>query len=100
MPPFLRTAALTLLLACSSILPNSRVFASLTPSLSAPIVDLGYAQYQGSVDINTNVTSVLSIRYAAPPIGPTKSPNILDATTAIWWWPPQFEGKGPRAYNV
>ncbi|KAG2064949.1 alpha/beta-hydrolase [Suillus decipiens] len=35
----------------------------------APVVDLGYAQYQGSVDTVTNTTSFLGIRYAAPPIG-------------------------------
>ncbi|KAH7906676.1 Alpha/Beta hydrolase protein [Hygrophoropsis aurantiaca] len=85
MPPFLRTAALTLL-----------VFASLTPSLltansSTPIVDLGYAQYQGSVDINTNITSFLSIRYAAPPIGnlrfsaPQPPANISGVQQATEW---------------
>ncbi|KAG1740867.1 Alpha/Beta hydrolase protein [Suillus paluster] len=36
---------------------------------SAPIIDLGYAQYQGSVDTATNITSFLGIRYAAPPVG-------------------------------
>ncbi|KAG1888838.1 Alpha/Beta hydrolase protein [Suillus subluteus] len=35
----------------------------------APIVNLGYAQYQGSVDTATNITSFLGIRYAAPPVG-------------------------------
>ncbi|KAG0695327.1 Alpha/Beta hydrolase protein [Suillus ampliporus] len=29
----------------------------------------GYAQYQGSVDTATNITSFLGIRYAAPPVG-------------------------------
>ncbi|KAG1875450.1 Alpha/Beta hydrolase protein [Suillus subalutaceus] len=36
---------------------------------NAPIVDLGYAQYQGSVDTATNTTSFLGVRYAAPPLG-------------------------------
>jgi hypothetical protein len=36
---------------------------------SAPIVDLGYATYQGSTDLSTHITSFLSIRYAAPPTG-------------------------------
>ncbi|KAG1888688.1 Alpha/Beta hydrolase protein [Suillus subluteus] len=36
---------------------------------NAPIIDLGYAQYQGSVDTATNTTSFLGIRYAAPPLG-------------------------------
>ncbi|KAG1758247.1 Alpha/Beta hydrolase protein [Suillus occidentalis] len=35
----------------------------------ASIVNLGYAQYQGSVDTVTNTTSFLGIRYAAPPLG-------------------------------
>ncbi|KAG2358500.1 Alpha/Beta hydrolase protein [Suillus spraguei] len=38
-------------------------------NVSAPIVDLGYAQYQGSVDTATNITSFLGIRYAAPSVG-------------------------------
>jgi hypothetical protein len=36
---------------------------------SAPVVDLGYARYQGVVDPELNITSYLGIRYAAPPIG-------------------------------
>jgi acetylcholinesterase len=39
------------------------------PLTSAPIVDLGYARYRGSVDTATNTTSFLGIRYAAPPVG-------------------------------
>ena len=34
-----------------------------------PIIDLGYAQYQGYLDPQTNITNFLSIRYAAPPLG-------------------------------
>jgi hypothetical protein len=34
-----------------------------------PIVDLGYAQYQGAVDTSTNLTTFVGIRYAAAPIG-------------------------------
>ncbi|KIJ62991.1 hypothetical protein HYDPIDRAFT_93630 [Hydnomerulius pinastri MD-312] len=37
-------------------------------SASAPVVNLGYSQYQGALDTTTNVTSFLSIRYAAPPL--------------------------------
>lgn len=33
------------------------------------IVDLGYAQYQGTVDSANNQTQFLGIRYAAPPLG-------------------------------
>jgi carboxylesterase type B len=38
-------------------------------NLTAPIVDVGYAQYQGYFDAQTNITNFLSIRYAAPPVG-------------------------------
>ncbi|KAJ6524260.1 Alpha/Beta hydrolase protein, partial [Mycena vulgaris] len=33
-----------------------------------PIVDLGYAKYQGTVDTSLNITTFLGIRYAAPPV--------------------------------
>ncbi|KII89685.1 hypothetical protein PLICRDRAFT_52847 [Plicaturopsis crispa FD-325 SS-3] len=36
---------------------------------SGPIVDLGYAQYQGTVNATTNITTFLGVRYAAPPTG-------------------------------
>jgi len=36
---------------------------------AGPVVDLGYAQYQGSTNGTTDITSFLGIRYAAPPIG-------------------------------
>lgn len=38
-------------------------------TVSAPIVNLGYAQYQGVYDATTDVSSFKSIRYAAPPVG-------------------------------
>ncbi|EGN99178.1 hypothetical protein SERLA73DRAFT_90445 [Serpula lacrymans var. lacrymans S7.3] len=38
-------------------------------SASGPTVDLGYAQYQGSVNTTTDITSFLGIRYAAAPFG-------------------------------
>ncbi|KAJ7625350.1 Alpha/Beta hydrolase protein [Mycena polygramma] len=38
-------------------------------SLPAPVVDLGYAQYQGVVDTELNITAFRGIRYAAPPTG-------------------------------
>ncbi|KAF8451115.1 Alpha/Beta hydrolase protein [Boletus edulis BED1] len=34
-----------------------------------PIVDLGYAQYQGVVNTQLNVTNFLGVRYAAAPVG-------------------------------
>jgi hypothetical protein len=44
----------------------SGVVATVT---SAPIVNLGYSQYQGSWNATSNVTSFLGIRYATPPTG-------------------------------
>ncbi|THV05588.1 alpha/beta-hydrolase [Dendrothele bispora CBS 962.96] len=35
----------------------------------APIVDLGYATYQGSFDPTTNVTNFFGLRFALPPTG-------------------------------
>ena len=36
---------------------------------SNPIVDLGYAKYQGTFNSTLNRTDFLSLRYAAPPTG-------------------------------
>ncbi|KAL0578550.1 hypothetical protein V5O48_003451 [Marasmius crinis-equi] len=36
---------------------------------TAPTIDLGYAQYQGVFDSNTNVTNFRGVRYAAAPTG-------------------------------
>ncbi|KAJ6585113.1 Alpha/Beta hydrolase protein [Mycena capillaripes] len=38
-------------------------------SATTPVVDLGYAQYQGVVDTTLNITAFRGIRYAAPPTG-------------------------------
>ncbi|KAJ7863934.1 Alpha/Beta hydrolase protein [Mycena olivaceomarginata] len=55
-----------------------------------PIVDLGYAQYQGTVNTSTNLTMFVGIRYAAAPIGalrfrapqpPPSVTGVLQATT-------------------
>jgi hypothetical protein len=37
-------------------------------SPSSPLVDLGYAQYEGTA-LNSGVNQFLGIRYAAPPLG-------------------------------
>ncbi|KAJ7499547.1 Alpha/Beta hydrolase protein [Mycena latifolia] len=56
---------------------------------SAPIVDLGYAKYQGMVNSANNITHFLAIRYAAPPLGdlrfrapqpPANVAGVQDAT--------------------
>jgi hypothetical protein len=39
-----------------------------TSAQSTPIVDLGYAQYQGAVSA-ANISHFLGIRYAAAPLG-------------------------------
>ncbi|KAI0782412.1 cephalosporin esterase [Irpex lacteus] len=36
---------------------------------TAPIVDLGYAIYEGTFNQTTNTTNFLGVRYAAPPVG-------------------------------
>ncbi|KAJ7366930.1 Alpha/Beta hydrolase protein [Mycena albidolilacea] len=36
---------------------------------TAPVVDLGYARYQGVVDAKLNITAFRGIRFAAPPTG-------------------------------
>ncbi|KAJ7690782.1 Carboxylesterase [Mycena olivaceomarginata] len=50
---------------CAAILLKS----PLARGQATPIIDLGYAQYQGAVDTLSNITQFLGIRYAAPPIG-------------------------------
>ncbi|KAF7344320.1 Carboxylic ester hydrolase [Mycena sanguinolenta] len=42
---------------------------SLAGAQTSPIVDLGYAQYQGVVNPANNITHFLGIRYAAAPLG-------------------------------
>ncbi|KAF7365090.1 Carboxylic ester hydrolase [Mycena venus] len=39
---------------------------------TAPVVDLGYARYQGVVDAKLNITTFRGIRYAAPPTGTSR----------------------------
>lgn len=57
-----------------------------TPS---PIIDLGYARYQGLINASTGVASYLSIRFAQPPVqelrwrapqAPNPSPGVQNAT--------------------
>ncbi|KAJ7117209.1 Alpha/Beta hydrolase protein [Mycena crocata] len=40
----------------------------LITTAAGPVVDLGYARYQGAVNASTNVTTFVGIRYAAAPI--------------------------------
>ncbi|KAG1753521.1 Alpha/Beta hydrolase protein [Suillus paluster] len=56
-------------LALSQALLALGALSSPATTTCAPIIDLGYAQYQGSIDTATNITSFLGIRYAAAPVG-------------------------------
>ncbi|KAJ8083136.1 hypothetical protein AAF712_007218 [Marasmius tenuissimus] len=72
----------------------------------APIVDLGYAKYQGVFNDTTNVTSFMGIRYAAAPVGdlrwraPTPPPNVTDIQHADTPAPQCYQspwGANPRS---
>ncbi|KAF7346477.1 Carboxylic ester hydrolase [Mycena sanguinolenta] len=45
------------------------IFGYALAVVAGPVVDLGYAQYEGVVDTNLKITSFLGIRYAAAPTG-------------------------------
>jgi hypothetical protein len=45
-------------------------------SATAPVVDLGYAQYQGVVDTKLNITAFRGIRYVTPPTGKHQSSTL------------------------
>lgn len=57
---------------------------SATNDLS-PVIDLGYAQYQGSFDSSSNISYFLGVRYAQPPTGEYRvcSLLILQVLTAV-----------------
>jgi hypothetical protein len=44
---------------------------------SGPVVDLGYARYQGVVDTTLDITAFRGIRYAAAPTGKHEHPLNL-----------------------
>ncbi|KAH7921897.1 alpha beta-hydrolase [Leucogyrophana mollusca] len=52
---------------------------------TAPVVDLGYTQYKGSIDASTGITSYLGIRFAAPPVGKLrwKAPQAPHTVTGV-----------------
>ncbi|KAJ7068817.1 Alpha/Beta hydrolase protein [Mycena amicta] len=65
------------------------VLVSTLVNTQSPIVDLGYGQYQGAVNLTANITSFLGIRFAAPPLGdlrwrapqpPVSVPGLQPAT--------------------
>ena len=56
-----------------------------SPNATGPIVDLGYAQYRGSTNASTDISSFLSIRYAAPPTGnPRLHLRLLELTISCY----------------
>ena len=61
-----------------------------------PIVDLGYAQYQGVSNSETGNTEFLGVRYAAPPTGmncPLARFHSLTTTGKYRWREPRLPGK-------
>lgn len=43
--------------------------ASTTTEVAPPIVDLGFAQYQGFFNTSTDISTFLGIPFAEPPLG-------------------------------
>ncbi|KAJ7838308.1 Alpha/Beta hydrolase protein [Mycena leptocephala] len=66
------------LIALHNFLPAALIFlvwVGAVESATAPVVDLGYAQYEGVVDTTLNITAFRGIHYAAPPAGNTSLTN-------------------------
>ena len=59
--PIMRASLLTAVLAFAKLI--------IAANDSAPIVDLGYAQYQGLYNSSANVSYFLGVRYAQAPTG-------------------------------
>ena len=59
----MKSFTLTLATACLANLVNGQ------NTTSNPIVNLGYASFQGIVDSVNGVTSYYALRYAQPPVG-------------------------------
>ncbi|KIJ61015.1 hypothetical protein HYDPIDRAFT_177203 [Hydnomerulius pinastri MD-312] len=58
-----------LMVVLQSLLCLQAFCSPVSAAASAPIVNLGYAQYQGAIDATSNTTSFLGIRFASPPVG-------------------------------
>jgi hypothetical protein len=52
--------------------------AAVSVAAQAPVIDLGYARYQGAYDPTINVTGYRGIRYAAAPSGKFLGQMIYD----------------------
>ncbi|KAF9018595.1 alpha/beta-hydrolase [Hymenopellis radicata] len=62
---------------------------------ASPIVDLGYAKYQGVFSSSTNITRFRGIRYASPPIG-----EYSQLSSALRWREPQAPVEVPEVQNA
>lgn len=65
-----------------AIAPLLAFLCSSVAQALAPIVDVGNAKYQGTVNVATNISSYFGIRYAAAPVGDLRfrapqSPPVL-----------------------
>uniref|UniRef100_A0A0W0EV04 Carboxylic ester hydrolase n=1 Tax=Moniliophthora roreri TaxID=221103 RepID=A0A0W0EV04_MONRR len=85
---------LNIILPILASIPNVFCLSKSRSVNDVPIVDLGYAQYQGVFDVNTNTTSYFGVRYAAPPVGKCLFGSSLSITLTcpigeLRWQAPQ-----------
>lgn len=62
-----------------------------------PIVNLGYATYEGVVNATTNNTEFLGMRFAAPPTGNLYHLSVTVITMLISLYPGAFRWQAPQA---
>ncbi|KAJ7262699.1 alpha beta-hydrolase [Mycena haematopus] len=81
-----------------SLLPLVLLYTRTVNSVpTPPVVDLGYAQYQGVVNTSLGITSFLGIRYASPPTGnlrfhaPAQPPTVSGVQLATTNAPACFQ---------
>lgn len=53
------------------------VYCAVVQSTESPIVDVGYAKYQGTLDPVSNNTHFFGIRYGAAPVGESFVVQVL-----------------------
>lgn len=64
-----RAKLYSFLLLCFSKIISATAEPLISGTPLAPVVDLGFAQYQGFFDATSNTTQFLGLRYADPPTG-------------------------------
>ena len=62
---------------------------------SAPIIDLGYAIYEGTFNQTSNATGFLGIRFAAPPVGLLRITHIIYSHVLILSMQASFASRHP-----